>query len=107
MFQGGGFPLLAASLGAQVVCCNEVGVLVEPAGEDGSGRNPAGLSGQIDEYGLADVLRQSALAAATSQCGGIDQIQVGADQAGKGGLRTVLSELPEKFSAGIIPLHLI
>jgi hypothetical protein len=82
-FAGDLFAELSAGFAADNINGSAAGDLIEPGCEDGIGREAVRLAGQVGEDGLGDFLSELR-GADLAKRGGEDQIEVSADQLGKG-----------------------
>ncbi len=94
------FAQLAAGLAADDVNGGAAGDLIKPRGEDGIGRKAAGVAGEVGEDGLGDFLGELR-GADLAERGGMDEIEVAADDLGEGVFGAVAGIAREQLEVGI------
>ena len=94
-FHGGLLAGLASRFVADDVDGGAAGDDVQPRDERGGGFDFGGAAREIDEDGLCNLLGERA-GADLPACGGIDQVEVTADEFREGGLRAGVGVLPEQ-----------
>lgn len=100
---GGGllFTAAAANFGADGVGGEVLGGAMEPAGEDGTMREPCGVLGEGHKDALGDVLGQMCIAD-HAQGRGIDQVDVPPHQFGERGFGTRAGEITQELLIGLM-----
>ena len=98
------FAQLAAGFAADDINGGAAGDLIEPRGEDGVGREAVRVAGEVGEGGLGDFLGELRRADLPER-GGMDEVEVAADEFGEGVLGVLAGVAREQLQVGVAHFH--